>query len=73
MTQNWKDTLSTICGILIALCTALLTLATIPTWLQTACGITIAVAGALIGWITGKNPNLSTKTDTQVTNANTGK
>ena len=73
MSTNLKDTLSTICGIIIAICTALLTLTTIPGWLQTACGIAIALAGAIIGWITGKNPNLSTKTDTQVTNANTGK
>jgi hypothetical protein len=75
--MNLKDTLSTICGIIFAICTALVTTGvsgvTLPTWLITASGILIAVSGAILGWLTGKNPNATAKTDTQVTNANSGK
>jgi VIT1/CCC1 family predicted Fe2+/Mn2+ transporter len=69
--SNLKDTLSTICGVVLAICTTLLaTLSTMPTWLKTTCGILIAISGAVIGVLTGKAPNGTTKTEVQVKNQN---
>ena len=72
--MNLKDTISTICGIILAICTALITAIAsglvLPTWVTTACGILAAIAGAILGWITGKNPNLTTKTSRQVDDLN---
>ena len=75
MATNLKDTLSTICGIIFAICTALVTLGVsggvvLPTWVTTASGILIAVSGAILGWLTGKNPNATAKTARQVDNQN---
>ncbi|MEI7480424.1 MAG: hypothetical protein WCJ59_02240, partial [bacterium] len=67
--KNWKDTISTICGLVFALCTAIVTGVTgvtFPEWLITVVGIGLAVSGAIIGILQGKNPNLTTKTARQV-------
>jgi hypothetical protein len=69
--NNLKDKLSNICGIILAICTALVTTTasgiSLPTWLITACGILIAISGAIIGVLTGKAPDGSTKTPRQIT------
>lgn len=72
--QNIKDTISTYAGLALALGTAVLALATqgiaLPEWLLIAAGILAAVGGGLLGWATGKNPNLSTKSAGQVEDQN---
>lgn len=74
--KNWKDSLTTILGIIAALCGAIITASqsglTMPTWLITAAGGVTAVCIALIGWLTGKNPDLTSKTPGQIMKANTG-
>ena len=75
--KNWKDTLTSVCALVIAICGGITGLNlggafTLPTWLITICGLLVVIAGALIGWATGKNPNLTAKTDTQVSKLNTG-
>jgi hypothetical protein len=73
-TSNLKDKLSTICGIIFALCTALITTGVsgvaLPTWLTAGAGIVAAICGAIIGVLTGKAPNASTKSDSQVAAGN---
>lgn len=67
--KNWKDILTSICGAISAVSAALLGISTqypIPAWLTTTCAIAGAVALALIGWATGKNSDLSKKTDDQL-------
>jgi hypothetical protein len=59
--KNLKDTLSTVCGITFAISTALLTVPGAPKWLSIAAGFGLALSGAIIGILTGKNPNGSTK------------
>ena len=59
--KNLKDTVSTICGLLFAISTSLLVVPSLPGWVTTALGIIMAVSGAIIGVMTGKNPNGSTK------------
>jgi hypothetical protein len=76
--KNWKDTLSSVCGLVIVICGAIAGLGAggaivLPLWLTTICGAMVAVAGGLIGWLTGKNPNLTQKSTEQISNANTGK
>jgi len=72
--MNTKDLLSTICGVIIAVCGAIVGLiqtgVVLPAWVNTVCLILIAVAGGVIGVITGKNPNLTTKTPDQVNKLN---
>lgn len=60
---NLKDTLSTICGLIVALCTALLgiTQFTLPAWVNVTATILIAVAGAVLGFLQGRNPDGSKK------------
>lgn len=68
--SNIKDTISTIAGIIFALASGLLTAAasgvTLPVWLVTAAGIAVALSGALIGFLTGKAPAGTKKTEDQV-------
>lgn len=74
MNSNLKDKISTICGIILAICTALLTTnisgVTLPTWLSATAGILIAISGGLIGYFTGKTPSGITKTPNQVAAGN---
>ena len=59
--KNFKDTATTICGFIFAVSTTLLVVPTLPGWATTALGLAMAVSGAIIGVLTGKNPNGSTK------------
>ncbi len=72
--MNSKDLISTICGIVIAVCGAIVGAiqagVVLPTWVNTVCLVLIAVAGGLIGVVTGKNPNLTAKTPRQVDDLN---
>lgn len=73
--KNFKDTATTILGIIFAICTALVTLSVsmptiFPTWVNTACGVLIAISGALLGYLTGKNPDGSKKTPEQAEQIN---
>ena len=74
-TSNLKDTLTTICGIVLAISGGLVTAhisgLVLPAWLVTASGVLATVSGAIIGWLTGKAPNATTKTPDQVVAGNT--
>lgn len=59
--KNFKDTATTICGFVFAVSTALLVVPSLPAWATTALGLVMALSGAIIGVLTGKNPNGSTK------------
>ena len=68
---NIKDTLTTICGFIFGIATAVLTYQqstgiAFPEWLTVALGIAITISGFVIFYFTGKNPDGSTKTVTQV-------
>lgn len=74
--ENLKDKVSTICGVIFAVCTSIVATAAsgvivLPTWLTATAGTLIAVSGGIIGILTGKNPNGSTKTTEQVVTQNT--
>ena len=75
--SNLKDILSTILGVLLAIFTAIgglnIAVLHLPTWITTVAVIGVAICGAIIGVITGKNPNLSSKTPEQVDAQNNGK
>jgi hypothetical protein len=71
--QNIKDTLTTIAGIIGAIGAAIVAVSsqiTLPTWITSTGGISVAISVAVVGYLTGKNPNGTTKSDTQVTNQN---
>ena len=74
MSSNLKDTLSTVCGVVFAIGTAILGVAAsgvvLPGWLTAGATAVIAIAGGVLGFLTGKNPNLSTKSAEQVTEQN---
>jgi VIT1/CCC1 family predicted Fe2+/Mn2+ transporter len=62
--KDLKNTISTICAFVIAICGAILGLATtivLPTWAVTICTIFLAVATAVIGVLTGRNSDGSKK------------
>ena len=63
--KNLKDTVTTICGIIIAICGAILGLSVsgiaLPTWVITVCTILSAIAAAINGVLIGRNPNGSVK------------
>jgi hypothetical protein len=67
--SNLKDTVSSICGFLFALGGAGVGLSTqipLPKGVVVASYSAMAVSGAVVGFLTGKAPNGSTKTDAQV-------
>lgn len=72
--KNLKDTLTTIAGIMVAFGGTVYTLGkagiALPEWLNTA-GVIAATVGATVGlYLTGKNPDGSTKSADQVTKQN---
>ena len=75
--SNIKDTISTICGILIILGGALATINAaalhLPVWVTALGGAMATIGTAVIGILTGKNPDGTTKTTDQVVQQNTGK
>lgn len=75
--KNLKDKATTVCGILALLCGGVITAqhagVPIPP-IVSAVAISVAsVCGGVIAFLTGKNPDGSTKTSDQVDNANQGK
>jgi len=68
--KNYKDTISTICGIIIAFGGTILALPTqgitIPTWMTTVATVLVAIAGTVMGILIGKNADMSKKTTNQL-------
>ena len=66
--KNIKDTISTICGLIVAICGSLLAAsfaASFPQWLQITLGVLVAVATAVLGFFQGRNADGSKKSDNQ--------
>lgn len=72
-TSNLKDTLTTICGLIFAVGGSLLAINGIPDNVKYIVGVAVAISGGVIGWLTGKAPNGSPKTDTQLKDQNAPK
>lgn len=74
--KNIKDKLTTLAGFLIAVCGAVAVLPTqgiaLPTWATPAMTITVTLCGAVIAFLTGKNPDGSRKTKDQIEAQNRG-
>jgi len=74
-TSNIKDTLTTIFGVAAAVSGSILTAASsglhIPASVQAICGVLAAVSVGVIGYLTGKAPNATKKTDSQAADGNT--
>lgn len=68
--SNIKDTLTTICGLVVAVGGSLLALDGIPTNVKAIVGIAVAVSVGVIGWLTGKAPDATTKTTSQLKDQN---
>ena len=69
--KDLKNTLTSIIGLLIAICVSLLGVSgevTLPEWLTVSCVIVIAVGTAFVGWATGRNADLTKKCDAQLWN-----
>lgn len=68
--KNLKDNVTSICGLIIALCGAFTSLSAggmvLPAWVITTCTILSAISTALIGYYTGKNPNGSVMNKDQI-------
>ena len=64
--KNLKDKITNVAGVVVAICTVLLTAGqnglVLPSWANSTLGGLIAVSVALIGYFTGKNPNGTTPT-----------
>lgn len=76
--SNIKDTLTTIFGIVLAISGSIVSLSIsggilIPVWLLTSSTIAATLSGTVIGLLTGKNPNGTTKSDAQIITQNTQK
>jgi hypothetical protein len=75
MPTNYKDIISTICGIIIAICGAGTGLiwqlgVTLPSWVTPVAIALAGIAVIVLGFLQGKNPNLTSKTPRQVDNLN---
>lgn len=70
--KNLKDVVSNICGIVLAVSGAILTASTagaaLPAVLVTYASVGATVSGAVLAYLTGKNTDLSKKSDEQVNN-----
>lgn len=67
--KDWKNIVSSIIGLFIAIAGALLGVAsqiTLPAWVITACIITMAVGAAVVAWLQGRNADLSRKSKEQL-------
>lgn len=75
--MNVKDLISTICGVLIAILGAIVTAGqsglVLPAWVTPVCIAGSTVCAAIVMYLTGKNPNLTTKTPLQVDQLNNAK
>jgi len=73
--SNLKDTISNICGGIIAIGGSLLAMSVsgtlpLPTSMVGILSAAVAIATAVIGYFTGKTPSGAVKTDNQVANQN---
>jgi hypothetical protein len=72
--KNLKDTFSTIASVMIAMAGVVLALSqaglTLPKWLNVLGIVLGVVGGSIIGILTGKNPDGTTKTADQVITQN---
>lgn len=72
--KNIKDKLTTVCALLIAVCTAVFALPSqgvvLPTWAIPVATVTAGVCGAIIAYFSGKNPNGTKKSQSQVDTQN---
>jgi hypothetical protein len=78
ISSNLKDTLTTIFGIVLAISGSIVSLSIsggvlIPVWLLTSSTIAATLSGTIIGLLTGKNPNGTTKSEAQVVTQNAQK
>jgi len=69
--KNWKDIVSTICGIIIALCASGTGLiwgigVTFPEWVTPTALFLAGLAGLILGLLQGKNADGTTKTPKQL-------
>ena len=63
---NFKDTVSTICGLIVAVGTAVFAAGIeMPTWLKTTIGLLMAVSVGILGFLQGRNADGSKKTVNQ--------
>ena len=75
MSSNIKDTLSTICGILLAICIPIEALQiagtiTLPVSISPILVAIIAICTGINGYLTGKAPSGAVKSATNITNGN---
>ena len=72
--KNLKDTLSTICAILIAIGGVFaglnVTVLHLPPWITAVGAIMVTIGSTIIGILTGKNPDGTTKSIAQVDTQN---
>jgi hypothetical protein len=71
MNSNLKDTLSTICGVVLAICIPIEALQiagtiVLPTSISPILVAIIAICTGVNAYLTGKAPNAAAKTETQV-------
>ena len=75
-TTDWKNTITSICGLVILITGSLVTaiqigvITFLPLWTSGVCVLLGVIATSLIAWATGKNPNLTPKTARQIDNLN---
>ena len=69
-TSNLKDTLTTISGLIVAVGGTLLTVKGLPETIQVILGIAIAISVGVIGFFTGKAPDGTAKTNSQLKDQN---
>lgn len=67
--KDIKNTVTTICGLVVAVCGSLLAAsfaAKFPEWLQITLGALVAVATAVMGFYSGRNSDGTKKTPGQI-------
>jgi hypothetical protein len=74
--MNWKDGLTNICGLIIVLTGSIVTgiqtgvLTSMPAWVSGVCTLIGLLAAGMVSWASGKNPNLTNKSQSQVDKLN---
>jgi hypothetical protein len=68
--ENLKDRISTICGIILLISGCILTVSTagvaLPVVVTTYATLGASISGGVLAYLTGKNPDGSTKTASQI-------
>ena len=72
--KNLKDTLSTLCAVIIGICGGIAAamqsgVIVLPSWVMTGCILGGIIGGVLVSVFQGKNADLSSKSKTQLFNA----